>query len=73
MDPDPPEVDAEQLLADVAAALVERETGRSQSYASEMREVDDVTYLLPCVWQSIVNSLTSLYQSLAPHDEFVVG
>lgn len=70
---DPDEVDAEQILADVAGALVERETGRSQSYSSEVREVEDITYLMPGVWQSIVNSLTSLDQSLAPHDEFVVG
>ena len=69
---DPDEIDAEQILADVAGALVERETGRSQSYASEVREVEDITYLMPGVWQSIVNSLTSLDQSLAPHDEFVV-
>lgn len=68
---EPDEVDAEQILADVAGALNERETGRRQAYASEVREVEDITYLMPGVWQSIVNSLTSLDQSLAPHEEFI--
>ncbi len=62
----PVEIDIEDLLTDVANALNERETGRRQSYRSEVREVEDVIYLMPGAWQSITNSLTALDQSLAP-------
>lgn len=62
----PVDVDVEDVLSDVACVLVERETGRSQSYHSEVREIDDIIYLMPGAWESIVNSLTALDQSLAP-------
>ena len=58
--------DIEDVLADVANVLRERETGRSQTYRSEVREIEDVIYLMPGAWQSITNSLTALDQSLAP-------
>jgi SAM-dependent methyltransferase len=64
----PVNVDIDDVLRDVASVLAERETGRSQEYRSEVREVDDVVYLLPGAWQNIVNSLLSLDQSLTPLD-----
>ena len=64
----PVDVDIENVLQDVACVLEERETGRSQTYRSEMREIEDVIYLLPGAWQNISNSLVSLDQSLAPLD-----
>jgi SAM-dependent methyltransferase len=62
----PVDVDIEDVLTDVINVLRERETGRSQSYRSEVREIEDVIYLMPGAWQSIANSLTALDQSLAP-------
>lgn len=64
----PVNVDIDDVLRDVASVLAERETGRSQEYRSEVREVEDVIYLLPGAWQNIVNSLLSLDQSLTPLD-----
>ncbi len=64
----PIDADIEDVLRDVACVLAERETGRSQEYRSEVREVEDVTYLMPGAWQNISNSLLSLDQSLAPLD-----
>jgi SAM-dependent methyltransferase len=66
---DPVDVDVDEVLRDVANVLAERETGRSQQYRSEVREYEDVTYLLPGAWQNISNSLLSLDQSLAPLDD----
>lgn len=54
------------ILEDVASVLLERETGRRQSYYSEVREVEDIVYLLPGAWENILQSLVSLDQSLAP-------
>lgn len=62
----PVDVDIEEMLGDVASVLRERQTGRRQSYRSEVREIEDVIYLLPGAWQSIASSLTALDQSLAP-------
>ena len=62
----PVDVDIDDVLTDVISVLRERETGRSQSYRSEVREIEDVIYLMPGAWQSIANSLTALDQSLAP-------
>jgi 2-polyprenyl-3-methyl-5-hydroxy-6-metoxy-1,4-benzoquinol methylase len=62
----PDDVNVDEVLDDVANVLIERETGRRQSYRSEVRESGDVTYLLPSTWHSISNSLLSLDQSLAP-------
>ena len=62
----PIDVDVEDVLRDVVNVLHERETGRAQAYRSEVREVEDVIYLMPGAWQSINNSLTALDQSLAP-------
>ena len=62
----PVDVDIDDVLTDVISVLHERETGRSQSYRSEVREIEDVIYLMPGAWQSIANSLTALDQSLAP-------
>ena len=62
----PIDVDVEDVLADVVSALHERDTGRTQTYHSEVREIEDVVYLMPGAWQSINNSLTALDQSLAP-------
>ncbi|MHB8894858.1 MAG: class I SAM-dependent methyltransferase [Candidatus Geothermincolia bacterium] len=62
----PVDVDVEDVLQDVVNVLHERETGRTQTYHSEVREIEDVIYLMPGAWQSITNSLTSLDQSLAP-------
>ena len=64
----PIDADIEDVLRDVACVLAERETGRSQEYRSEVREVEDITYLMPGAWQNISNSLLSLDQSLAPLD-----
>jgi len=62
----PDDVDVDDILSDVASVLMERETGCSQDYRSEFREIDDVTYLLPGAWHNISNSLLSLDQSMAP-------
>lgn len=62
----PIDVDVEDVLEDVINVLHERETGRAQTYRSEVREIEDVIYLMPGAWQSINNSLTALDQSLAP-------
>jgi len=62
----PVDVDVEDVLQDVVNVLHERETGRTQAYHSEVREIEDVIYLMPGAWQSITNSLTALDQSLAP-------
>ena len=62
----PIDVDVEDVLEDVTNVLHERETGRTQTYHSEVREIEDVIYLMPGAWQSIINSLTALDQSLAP-------
>jgi SAM-dependent methyltransferase len=59
-------VDVDDVLDDVAKALLERETGRSQSYRSEVHESEDIIYLLPGAWENITQSLVSLDQSLAP-------
>jgi SAM-dependent methyltransferase len=59
-------MDIDDVLEDVARALYERETGRSQTYHSEVREVEDITYLLPGAWQNISDSLVALDQSLSP-------
>jgi 2-polyprenyl-3-methyl-5-hydroxy-6-metoxy-1,4-benzoquinol methylase len=64
----PVDVDVDDVLSDIASVLAERETGRSQSYHSEVREIEDIIYLMPGAWQSIVNSLTALAQSLTPLD-----
>lgn len=64
----PVDVDIDDVLRDVSQVLVERETGRSQAYRSEVREVGDMVYLMPGAWQNIANSLLSLDQSLAPLD-----
>lgn len=62
----PVDVDIEDVLEDVALVLLARETGRGQKFHSEVREVDDITYLLPGAWQNISDSLLALDQSLAP-------
>lgn len=62
----PIDVDIEDVLSDVRNVLVERETGRSQSYRSEVRELEDIIYLLPGAWQNISNSLVALDQSATP-------
>jgi SAM-dependent methyltransferase len=62
----PVDVDVEDVLQDVINVLHERDTGRTQTYRSEVREIEDVVYLMPGAWQSINNSLTALDQSLAP-------
>ena len=59
-------VDVGDILEDVDSVLLERETGRRQSYHSEVREVEDIIYLLPGAWENILQSLVSLDQSLAP-------
>ena len=59
-------VDVDDILDDVVSVLLERETGRSQTYRSEVREVEDIIYLLPGAWENILQSLVSLDQSLAP-------
>lgn len=61
---EPVEVDIDQLLDDVASVLVERETGRRQAYHSEVRESEDVFYMLPGVWQQISESLVAVNRSL---------
>jgi SAM-dependent methyltransferase len=62
----PIDVDVDDVLGDVINVLHERETGRALTYRSEVREIEDVIYLMPGAWQSISNSLTALDQSLAP-------
>ena len=62
----PVDVDIEDVLEDVVRVLLARDTGRGQSYHSEVREVDDITYILPGAWQNISDSLLALDQSLAP-------
>ncbi len=62
----PVDVDVEDVLQDVINVLHERDTGRRQTYHSEVREIEDVVYLMPGAWQNITNSLTALDQSLAP-------
>jgi len=62
----PVDVEIDDVLEDVARVLAERETGRSQTYSSEVRQVDDITYLLPGTWQNISDSLLALDQSLSP-------
>lgn len=62
----PVDVDIDDVLTDVAGVLAERETGRGQEYRSEVREAEDIIYLLPGAWQNISDSLLSLDQSLAP-------
>ncbi len=64
----PIDVDIEDVLSDVRNVLVERETGRSQSYRSEVREIEDIVYLLPGAWQNISNSLVALDQSVSPFE-----
>ena len=59
-------VDVNDILDDVTGVLLERETGRGQTYRSEVREVEDIIYLLPGAWENILQSLVSLDQSLAP-------
>ncbi|MBN1289062.1 MAG: class I SAM-dependent methyltransferase [Actinobacteria bacterium] len=61
----PVDVDIEEVLEDITRVLKERETGHSQSYHSEVREVEDVIYLLPGAWENIAQSLVSVDQSLA--------
>ncbi|MBN2169474.1 MAG: methyltransferase domain-containing protein [Actinobacteria bacterium] len=61
----PVDVDIEEVLEDITKVLKERETGHSQSYHSEVREVEDVIYLLPGAWENIAQSLVSVDQSLA--------
>lgn len=58
------DVDADDVLEDVARVLQERETGRSQIYHSQVREVGEIIYLMPGTWQTIADSLTALDQSL---------
>jgi len=65
----PVDVDIDDILEDIASVLYERETGRSQTFHSEVRETEDVVYLLPGAWQNIADSLLSLDQSLAPLEE----
>jgi hypothetical protein len=48
------DVDADDVL----------ETGRSQIYHSQVREVGEIIYLMPGTWQTIADSLTALDQSL---------
>lgn len=62
----PIDVDVEDVLSDVRHVLLERETGMSQSYRSEVRELEDIIYLLPGAWQNISNSLVALDQSATP-------
>jgi SAM-dependent methyltransferase len=57
------DVDIDDVLEDVQRVLLERETGRTQTYRSEVREVEDVIYLLPGAWENIVNSLVALDQA----------
>ena len=58
------DVDVDDVLEDVSRVLQERETGRSQMYRSQVREVDEIIYLMPGTWQTIADSLTALDQSL---------
>ena len=60
------DIDVDDILEDVTSVLLERETGRRQSYYSEVREVEDIVYLLPGAWENVLQSLVSLDQSLAP-------
>ena len=63
------DVDVDDVLEDVGNVLLERETGRSQTYRSEVREIEDVIYLLPGAWENIAQSLVALDQSIAPPEE----
>lgn len=60
------EVDIVEILDDVSRVLRARDTGSRESYHSEVREVDEIIYLLPGVWENISNSLVALDQALAP-------
>lgn len=62
----PVDVEVNDVLEDVARVLRERETGRAQNYRSEVREVEDVVYLMPSAWQNISTSLLTLDQALSP-------
>ena len=59
-----PEVDAEQVLSDIAKIIAAGETGDLRTLESEVRETEDVVYLLPSSWQKINDSLLRLHQGL---------
>ena len=62
----PVDVDVDDVLEDITRVLEERDTGRSQTYHSEVRETEEIIYLMPGAWQNIESSLLSLDMSLAP-------
>lgn len=62
----PVPVDIDSILDDFGRALYEHDTGRSQSYHSEVRHRDEIIYLMPGAWQSVYSHLHSLDTCLSP-------
>lgn len=65
--------DVDELLQDVACVIEEIDTGRTQNYTSQVREIGEIVYLMPEAWHNISNSLLALDQSLVSLDGLAAG